>query len=206
MRKVVNQVILTILGPAFIFENGTNSLTADVGNVKRLTQQQCALFSSPDDKIKPPSEVRMQCEITFTMNNGAVHLRVVEKVVPFMADIQEAVEGVDVQLVGGYVSRTAAKMAHDGEVEAAGEFSQGYQDMLNVYVSRQRHTSQVQQVMMDRFTMQNRLAQNLVRTSVMDQRSRGVSNFANIRYRSDMESANIYQMRSDKGAAQCIVM
>jgi len=192
--------------PAFVFENGKNALSADVGNVKRLTRQQCALFSSPDDKVKPPSEVRMQCEITFTTTNNAVHLRVVERVIPFMEDLREAVDGIDIELVGGYVSRTAASMAHDGEVEAAGEFSQGYQDLLNQYLRMQRRVNMQQQEMMSRFTMQNSLAQSLVQESVQEQRATGRSNYSQARHRSDMQSANIYQMRSDKGAAACCIM
>jgi len=192
--------------PAFIFGNGKNALTADVGNVKRLTRQQCALFSSPDDKIKPPSEVRMQCEITYTTKNNAVHLRVLEKVIPFMENLREAVDGIDIELVGGYVARTAASMAHDGEVEAAGEFSQGYQDLLNQYLRMQRRVNTQQQIMMDRFSATNTRAQNLVQGSLMQQRASGWSNSSAARRRSDFESANIYQMRSDQGAASCLIM
>jgi len=192
--------------PAFVFENGKSALSADVGNVKRITRQQCGLFSSPDDKIKPPSEVRLQCEITFTMTNGAVHLRVCEKVIPFMEDLREAVDGIDVELVGGYVSRTAAGMAGEGEVEAAGQFSQGYQELLQQYLGMQRRVNLQQQAMMSRYTMQNSLAQNLVQQSVSTQRATGRSNFSQARHQSDMESANIYQMRSDQGAAACCIM
>jgi len=199
--KVTMRVI-----PAFVFENGNNSISADVGNVTRLTQHQCALFSSPGDGVKPPSEVRMQCEVSFTMKNGAVHLRVLETVLPFIEDVREAVDGIDIQIVGGYVSRTAARMANDGEVEAAGNFSQGYQDQLHNYLGMQRHVTAMQTSMMDRYTTQNAQAQMLCRGSVMQQRNLGYSNARASRTRSDEESATIYQMRSDKGAAQCLIM
>jgi len=198
--------VIVRVDPAFIFENGTNALAAEVGNVKRITQHQCVLFSSPDDKIKPPSEVRLQCEITFTMTNGAQHLRVVEKVIPFKADVREAVDGINVQLVGGYVSRTAAKMAHDGEVEAAGVFSQGYQDKLQDFYGMQRHATVEQREMLHRYRTQNAQAQCMVQSSLCQQRASGMSNFSAARNRDDFTSANIYQMRSDAGSQQCLIM
>jgi len=199
-----NVSVVLRVDPAFIFDNGTNSLPSEVGNVKRLTQKQCALFSAPDGK--PPSEVRMQCEITFTKVDGSVHLRVIEKIVPYMDDINKAVDGINVALVGGYVSRTAAQMAHEGEVESAGQFSQGYQDKLNEYIGVQSRVDEEQRTMMTRFTCQNSLAQNLVGTSISQQRAGGMSNFAASRQRSDYMSTNIYQMRSDAGAQACLIM
>lgn len=192
--------------PEFVFENGSSSKSGDVGNVKSLSQYQCALFTSPDDKLKAPSEVRIQSEVTFTMLNGAVHLRVIELFVPFKEDIRESVDGIDIELIGGYVSRTAAQMAHDGEVEQAGLFSQGYQDKLNEYFGMQRRVNPMQAEMMHRFTTQNTCAQSMVRSSLMQQRSQGLSNFQAARQRDDIMSTNIYQMRSDAGAKGCLIM
>jgi len=190
--------------PAFIFENGTNSISGDIGNVKRLSQYQCALFTSPD--TKPPSEVRLQSEIRFTLSNGAVHLRVVELIIPFKDDIRESVDGINIQLVGEYVSRTAAKMAHEGEVEAAGMLSQGYMDKLNQYIGMQRHQDHMQTATLQRFSTQNAHAQCMVQNYGMQQRALGMSNFSAARNRTDDMSTNLYQMRSDAGAKSCIVM
>jgi len=199
------QVVVRV-EPAFVFENGTNSISAEVGNVKRISQQQCALFSSPDEKVKPPSEVRLQTEILFTKPSGSVNLRVVEIIIPFIEDVRKAVDGIDVRLVGGYVSRTAAKMAHEGEVEAAGTFSQGYQDKLNEFYGVQSHVDTEQTEMMNMFTAQNTRAQCMVQSSVMTQRSAGMSNFSAARRRDDATSAALYQMRSDAGSQQCLIM
>eukprot|EP00727_Mastigamoeba_balamuthi_P012024 m51a1_g7444 putative ras-like gtp-binding protein ypt1 (1013) ;mRNA; f:92802-96151 len=93
----------------------------DLGSVSRDSECTFGYGFRPKEEIDLSAlhEIPFQVQLLFTRPDGAVHLRVATACVPVTEDRTEAERHADVGVVGAVAAQTAARLAKEGNYEAA---------------------------------------------------------------------------------------
>eukprot|EP00727_Mastigamoeba_balamuthi_P004470 m51a1_g14020 hypothetical protein (541) ;mRNA; r:1106547-1108458 len=161
-RGALDRVVLATGARASVVLHSSLGVRVDpaeleIGNVYADTE---AVFSF-EAVAKMPSEVPYQVQLSYTRLDGCRCMRVETGSLPSCDDTAVAERGLDVMVVGMYVSKTCARLAAQGQLSESRATAVAYRQLL----SRAVHTAQ-QRSQMKLYDSQLRLAEENLDTAV----------------------------------------